>query len=104
MAKNENTADTNTNTGSNGATDKPKLSTAATKKLFTAADDADKAYKDALTAADELKADVVTAVRAIYEGVGQGPFEFKGRQFAVAKKQDLYFFKSLGKSTIQKIA
>ena len=98
-----NTNEDTASTSGNGATDKPKLSAAATKKLFATADDADKAYRQAVAEAEALKEAVSDAVEAIYKGVGGGPWEFRGRTFSAAKKNEKYFFKSLGKSQITKI-
>lgn len=88
---------TTTETTSEGTTEKPKLSKEQLKALFVEYDKLDTEHQKALAAAEAIKAKKSTAVKAIFDAAGKGPFGFNGDELTVTKRDDTFFFR--GKRT-----
>lgn len=80
-----------------------KLSAEEKKALFDHAFAYDDAVKQLESQIDTVKGQKSVAVKAIYDAVGKGPFQYRGNEISISSRHGTFFFKDYGRRDLETI-
>jgi hypothetical protein len=83
--------------------EKKKLSADEKKKLFEAYDKVETKFVELEKQREKLLAERVIAVKAIHDGIGKGPFQWKGNQLTVVNRGENFYFRGKDNTEVEAI-